>query len=250
MKEFRSIDREYEKRDRADRERIDQEQRERLERDRLTGDEDVAGGADLYDEPGRRGVYDEDSPGRSTYDDDSAESDLYENDSRSREMRDDESAGARTFDDESAAGRRREDSSERGSLFGTEGADRTERADVFGEDSRRGDTLSAGDAFSSAGLAAGGSAVDESLPIFPSEDTERFRARWMEIQTHFVDEPRRSVEEADELVEKVTERLTSVFSQNREDLERQWTAGDEVSTEDLRRTLQRYRGFFERLLSV
>ncbi len=72
----------------------------------------------------------------------------------------------------------------------------------------------------------------------------------MQIQTQFVDEPRRSVEQADDLVAEVTERLTSVFSQNRSDLERQWTAGDEVSTEELRRTLRRYRSFFERLLSM
>lgn len=86
--------------------------------------------------------------------------------------------------------------------------------------------------------------------LFPAEESDRFRSRWMEIQTHFVDEPRRSVEEADALVKEVTDRLVSVFTRSRDELDRQWTAGDDVSTEDLRLTLQRYRSFFERLLSV
>lgn len=251
MKEFGSIDRNYEKRDRAERERIEREQRERLERDRLAGDDDMAGGSDLYgDDPANVGTYDGDTPDRSTYDDDSAERGLYENESGSTGMRDVAAADRSVFHDESTGGSRYDDRSERDSLFDAEGTGRAERADIFGEDSARGETLSAGSAFSSAGLDTGRTESDEEMPIFPAEDTDRFRARWMEIQTHFVDEPRRSVEEADELVEEVTERLTSVFSRNREDLEQQWTAGDEVSTEDLRRTLQRYRTFFQRLLSV
>lgn len=90
----------------------------------------------------------------------------------------------------------------------------------------------------------------DTTPLFPPQDTEGFRARWKDIQTNFVDEPRRSVEQADALVKEVTDRLVSVFTQNRDDLERHWGAGDEVSTEELRRALQSYRSFFERLLSV
>lgn len=91
---------------------------------------------------------------------------------------------------------------------------------------------------------------DDHLPLFSLDDSDRFRGRWKDIQTNFVDEPRRSVEEADELVAEVTERLTSAFTRNRSELERQWTAGDEVSTENLRQTLKQYRSFFERLLSM
>lgn len=36
----------------------------------------------------------------------------------------------------------------------------------------------------------------------------------------------------------------------RERLELQWKAGQDVSTEDLRRALQRYRAFFQRLVAV
>jgi hypothetical protein len=45
-------------------------------------------------------------------------------------------------------------------------------------------------------------------------------------------------------------RLTEVFTRERSTLEGQWTKGDNVSTEDLRVALTRYRSFFNRLLSV
>lgn len=87
-------------------------------------------------------------------------------------------------------------------------------------------------------------------PLFPEGEEDGFRSRWREIQTNFVDEPQQAVREADRLVKEVTDRLVSVFTDNRDDLERRWNQGDEVSTEDLRQTLQQYRSFFERLLSV
>jgi len=65
-----------------------------------------------------------------------------------------------------------------------------------------------------------------------------------------VDEPRRAVEEADELVAQVIKELAETFSDERRKLEGQWDRGDKVSTEDLRLVLQRYRSFFERFLSV
>ena len=46
------------------------------------------------------------------------------------------------------------------------------------------------------------------------------------------------------------QRLAAVFSDERERLEKQWDSGDDVSTEDLRVGLTRYRCFFDRLLST
>jgi hypothetical protein len=46
------------------------------------------------------------------------------------------------------------------------------------------------------------------------------------------------------------ERLAESFSDERNRLENQWDRGDEVSTEELRVTLQRYRAFFNRLLET
>jgi hypothetical protein len=79
---------------------------------------------------------------------------------------------------------------------------------------------------------------------------DSLRTRWKEIQTAFVDEPRKAVEQADGLVASAMKRLAEVFAQERSGLEQQWDRGDSVSTEDLRVALQRYRAFFDRLLSV
>jgi len=87
-------------------------------------------------------------------------------------------------------------------------------------------------------------------PLFPATDAERFRSQWSTIQTGFVDEPRRAVEQGDELVAEVVQRLTETFASERAGLEEQWGRGDQVSTEDLRVALQRYRSFFERLLAA
>jgi hypothetical protein len=87
-------------------------------------------------------------------------------------------------------------------------------------------------------------------PLLADEDAGGFRSRWNEIQVRFVDEPRGSVQKADGLVAEMMERLTQMFSEERTRLESQWERGDDVSTEDLRMALQRYRSFFERLVSA
>src|SRR5579872_3202831 len=91
---------------------------------------------------------------------------------------------------------------------------------------------------------------DRTEPLFPSEELEGLRARWKEIQIAFVDEPRKAVEQADGLVASAMKRLAEVFAEERSGLEGQWSRGDNVSTENLRVALQRYRAFFDRLLSV
>jgi len=87
-------------------------------------------------------------------------------------------------------------------------------------------------------------------PLFPNNELDGLRTRWKEIQTNFVDEPRKAVEQADTLVASAMKRLAEVFADERSNLEKQWDQGDNVSTEDLRVALQRYRSFFDRLLSV
>jgi hypothetical protein len=81
-------------------------------------------------------------------------------------------------------------------------------------------------------------------------DADGFQSRWEEIQVRFVDEPRGAVEDADALVATVMQRLAESFAQERERLESQWGRGEDISTEDLRVALQRYRSFFQRLLST
>ena len=90
----------------------------------------------------------------------------------------------------------------------------------------------------------------EQEPLLSEADTNGFTGRWREIQTGFVDEPRESVAQADALVADLMQQLAASFSDERERLEKQWDSGDDVSTEDLRVALTRYRSFFDRLLSA
>ena len=91
---------------------------------------------------------------------------------------------------------------------------------------------------------------EPNLPLFAPDDTQDFRSRWEKIQIGFVDEPRKAVEQADELVASAIKRLEEVFAIERHKLEAEWDKTDNVSTEDLRVALRRYRSFFDRLLSV
>jgi hypothetical protein len=90
----------------------------------------------------------------------------------------------------------------------------------------------------------------EREPLFAGDDAERYRSRWGEIQAAFVDEPRKAVEDADGLVAELMQRLAETFADERSKLEQQWDREGDVSTEDLRVGLQRYRSFFDRLLSA
>jgi hypothetical protein len=93
--------------------------------------------------------------------------------------------------------------------------------------------------------------TDERLEqLLADERVESYRGRWYDLQTRFVDEPRDTVSEADSLVAELLQELARSFNDARAGLEEQWSRGDDVSTEDLRITLQRYRSFFERLLAV
>jgi len=93
-------------------------------------------------------------------------------------------------------------------------------------------------------------AASKPMPLFSESEMGDFRSQWSKVQTGFVDEPRRTVEEADKLVAAVMQRLVEGFANERSGLEKQWESGDDVSTEDLRLALQRYRSFFDRLLKL
>ncbi len=93
-------------------------------------------------------------------------------------------------------------------------------------------------------------AHEDDPALLPADANADFQRRWEELQAGFVDDPRRTVDQADELVAQVMQRVAEGFATEREQLERQWSSGDDVSTEDLRVALQRYRSFFRRLLSA
>jgi hypothetical protein len=85
-------------------------------------------------------------------------------------------------------------------------------------------------------------------PLLSHDESEHFRTRWSEVQGKFVDEPRSAVQQADALVGEVIDKITAIFAQEHSSLEGQWKEGKDVSTEDLRKALQHYRSFFNRLV--
>jgi hypothetical protein len=105
---------------------------------------------------------------------------------------------------------------------------------------------------------AGERAADEAEPtgagdepaLLGEDEGAELVSRWEAVQVTFVDDPRRAVEDADGLVAHVMQQLADGFARERENLESQWSRGEDVSTEDLRVALQRYRSFFQRLLSA
>lgn len=87
-------------------------------------------------------------------------------------------------------------------------------------------------------------------PLLDDAEADVFLERWRAVQADFVDDPRGSVRAGDTLVAEVMQALAQRFAEHKADLERQWSSGDEPETEDLRRALQQYRTFFDRLLST
>lgn len=86
--------------------------------------------------------------------------------------------------------------------------------------------------------------------LFPESELGALRQQWQEAQTQFVDDPRSAVRRADELVASLMKRLAEVFATERERLEHDWDKAEDVSTEDLRQALRKYRSFFDRLLAL
>jgi hypothetical protein len=125
----------------------------------------------------------------------------------------------------------------------------TAAADTATRDSATRDTAAGtGSGAAATGAGAGTDGDGDAAPLLA--DAEGFQGRWEEIQVRFVDEPRGAVEDADALVATVMQRLAEGFAQERERLEAQWGRGEDISTEELRVALQRYRSFFRRLLST
>lgn len=84
-------------------------------------------------------------------------------------------------------------------------------------------------------------------PNLPEHDSAEATEHWQRIQAEFVDDPRKAVGEAHELVGKTVQSIVDAFTKERNDLESQWSKGADVSTEDLRVCLQHYKAFFSRL---
>lgn len=99
-------------------------------------------------------------------------------------------------------------------------------------------------------LPASGGRDEGVVPLLTPDAADGFASRWEAAQRSFVDDPRTSVQEADQLVADLVKQLATQFATERSNLEEQWSRGEDVDTETLRVTLQRYRSFFNRLLKV
>ena len=86
--------------------------------------------------------------------------------------------------------------------------------------------------------------------LLADDELQSILGRWKDIQAEFVDEPRRAIQDADSLVADLMQRLARTFASERDQLESRWASGNDVSTEELRHGLRRYRSFFERLLAA
>jgi hypothetical protein len=91
--------------------------------------------------------------------------------------------------------------------------------------------------------------VEQASTEHEQASTDQMWQRWREIQSTFVDDPRNAVSEAHAMVSGVIDRVVQQLQEQRSQLERGWSNADSTSTEDLRRGLQGYREFLQRLLS-
>ena len=94
--------------------------------------------------------------------------------------------------------------------------------------------------------------AQESAPVpFRPEEVHLFVERWAGVQSTFIEEPRRAVQQADQLVAEILERLTSVIDAERTALRSAVdTTSGELSTEELRCSMRRYRAILDMLLRL
>ncbi len=90
-------------------------------------------------------------------------------------------------------------------------------------------------------------APDERSALLGSIDPDAIRARFLDIQAGFVDEPRQAVQEAERFVDEMVHDLVKALENERAKLK---GAIEEGSTEDLRIALRGYRAFVDRLLNL
>jgi hypothetical protein len=130
--------------------------------------------------------------------------------------------------------------------------DRDGRDDHDGRDGRDGPALSTSDLVDRGNQGGGTDRAgrpdedEQATPLI--SDGDAYLERWQQVQAGFVDDPRTAVQHADTLVAEVIQRIAQSFADERDQLEKQWSGGENVGTEELRVQLQRYRSFFTRLL--
>lgn len=85
--------------------------------------------------------------------------------------------------------------------------------------------------------------------IWDAAEADRFRQRWHDVQTHFVEDPRGSVTEARQLVEEAVQSLAGCVHNREQELEHAGARSSD-STEGMRDTVLQYHQLLDRLLTV
>lgn len=85
--------------------------------------------------------------------------------------------------------------------------------------------------------------------LLDHDERSELRERWDALQGRFVDDPSGSTHLADELMRDTRERIARGWEERHRELTDRWEGRDDLTTEDLRTTLRRYRDVFEQLLS-
>ncbi|MFE5662571.1 hypothetical protein ACFQ7W_01385 [Streptomyces niveus] len=100
-------------------------------------------------------------------------------------------------------------------------------------------------------------ATPEQAPrLIPQDECDKLNLRLQEALSTFIDGPRRSVEEAADVLEDAAKRLTAALAERPRALRDSWDAhgassdGSAADTEDLRLVLRSYREVTERLLRI
>jgi hypothetical protein len=88
--------------------------------------------------------------------------------------------------------------------------------------------------------------------LMPHDESDKWSLRLQHAVSSFVDEPRGSIEEADQVLQEVAERFADAVNRRRRTLRTSWrTTGDhKADTEQLRLALRDYRELTERLLKI
>jgi hypothetical protein len=98
--------------------------------------------------------------------------------------------------------------------------------------------------------ATGSGPDDQRTPTVaePAARTAQLQERWLAIQSDFVDDPRRSVASAADLVTEAIDTLVAEIKERDASLRGTWQSSN-ADTEVLRNTLRDYRSFLDRLVA-